>query len=126
MVKEKLCWEERCAVLHCWRKARRERCPCEDALLSHPAFLGGNDLLGVGDEKSASKTPPRAREKKRREKEGEKRWGVCGHVRRRENTSGPGVSKEPSQGQAAPGATGQTKASPTKCYQVRKFLIFFT
>lgn len=81
---------------------------------------------GWGAKKNASKTPPSAREKKRGEKEGEKRRGVCGHVRRRENTSSPGVSKEPSRGQAAPGATGQTKALPNECYQVRKFLIFFT
>lgn len=61
VVKEKLCWEEGCAVLHCWRKVRRERHPCEDALLSHPAFPGGNDLLGVGEwkkkKKKASKPP---------------------------------------------------------------------
>lgn len=83
---------------------------------------------GANKNKKASKTPPsiRKKQKKRGEKEGERRWGVCGRVRRREKAGGPGVSKEPSRGQAAPGAAGTTKASPTEHYQARKFLIFFT
>lgn len=96
--------------------------------LSHPAFPGGFPPRGGGQtKKKASKTPPSIRKKKKRgEKEGERRWGVCGHVRRREKAGGPGVSKEPSRGQAAPGAAGRTKALPTEHYQARKFLIFFT
>lgn len=92
--------------------------------LSHPAFQGGNDLLrGVG--RKPPKPLPVLRRRRRGEKKGERRWEVCGHVRQRENAGGPGVSKEPSRGQATPGAAGRTKASPTEHYQVRKFLSFF-
>lgn len=135
VVKKKLCWNDGCAVLHCWRKARRERCLREDVLLSvagleaSPTRHSPEAITSSGwggEKKYLQKTPPSAGKKKRREKVGEKRWGVCGRDRRRENASGPGVSKEPSQGHAAPETTGQTKASPTECYQVRKFLILFT
>lgn len=106
MTKEELCWEWGCAVLPCWRKVRGQRCPPKDAPLS---VMGLRPLppgiprrqpppWGGGRQKNASKTPPSAgrKKKERGEKEGERRWGVCGRVRRRENAGGPGVSKEPS------------------------------
>lgn len=125
VVRGKLRWEEGCAVLHCWERAPKTlRSPWQGSRPSREATTSS----GWGAEKKTSKTPPSTgkKKKKRREKEGERRWGVCGRVRRRENASGPGVSNGPCRGQAAPGATGWTKASPTECYQVRKFLIFFT
>lgn len=131
---EKLCWEQGCAVLPCWRKARAERPLHEDAPLSVAGLMASptqhsrgempSSGLGVGG-KAPKPLPVLGRRRRRGEKKGERRWEVCGRVRQRENAGGPGVSKEPSRGQATPGAAGRTKASPTEHYQVRKFLSFF-
>lgn len=133
MVKEKLCWDEESAVLHCWRKAHGEHRLHKDVLLSMAGLAASPTwhsweavtALGWGAKKKPPKTPPSAwKKKKRGQKDGERRWGVCGHVWRRENAGGAGVSMEPSRGQAVPGATGQTKASPTERYQVKKIPYF--
>lgn len=90
-VKEKLYWEEGCAVLHRWRKVRWERHPSKDALLSHPAFTGGNDLLGVGAKKKPPKPlpAPGRRRRRRGRKRGRKEVGssrACPAERKRQRS----------------------------------------
>lgn len=84
VVKEKLCWEEGGAVLHCWRKARGQRRLREDAprsaagLAASPTRHSREAMtsLGWGGQKKASKTPPSIRKKKKRgEKEGREEVG---------------------------------------------------
>lgn len=95
MVKKKLCWEEGCAVLHCWRKARGERRLRQDALLSVAGLMASptrhsreDSLLGVGGKQKKKPPKPlpasgrRRREEKKRERGGGEFAGMSGGEKR--------------------------------------------